>query len=85
MSKQFQFSMQIDFFKTSNLPTVFSGIMKYQLHKKIALKLGFVSNTNVTNFEFAYSGKKLNWALILSFHPYLGITPGTLISNTNEK
>jgi len=80
-----QFSMQIDFFKTSNLPTVFSGIMKYQLHKKIALKLGFVSNTNVTNFEFAYSGKKLNWALILSFHPYLGITPGTLISNTNEK
>lgn len=80
-----QFSMQLNCSKTSNLPTVFSGLVKYQIHKKISLKLGFVSNTNATNIEFAHSGKKMNLSLLFLFHPNLGITPATSISTTNEK
>jgi hypothetical protein len=79
-----QFSMYLNCTKTSHMPTIFSGIMLYKVHKKIALKLGFGSIANTTNVEIFYSGKKLNWALILSFHPSLGITPGTLISTNNE-
>jgi hypothetical protein len=79
-----QFSMQLNCSKTSNLTIVFSGLVKYQVHKKIALKLGVVSNTNATNIELAHSGKKMNWALIFAFHPNLGITSGSSISNTNE-
>lgn len=79
-----QFSMHLNCTKISHSPTHFSGIMMYKVHKKIALKLGFGSITNTTNVEVFYSGKKLNWALILSFHPSLGITPGTLISTNNE-
>jgi len=80
-----QFSMNINCLKVSHLPTVFSGVMKYQFHKKTGLKLGFVSNTNATSIEINYTSKKMNWALLLSFHPNLGITPGTLISTTDEK
>ncbi len=79
-----QFSMHLNCSKTSNLPTCFSGLMTYQVHKKIALKLGFGSITNTTNVEVLYSGKKMNWALILAFHPNLGVTSGTSISTTNE-
>jgi hypothetical protein len=79
-----QFAMHLNCSKTSTSPTTFSGIMRYQLHKKLAIKLGFVSNTNNTSLDIAYCGKKMNLALILSFHPSLGITPGTLISTVNE-
>jgi len=79
-----QFSMQLNCSKTSKLSTEFSGLVKYQVHKKIALKLGFVSNTNATNIELVHTGKKINWTLILAFHPYLGITPSSSISTTNE-
>jgi hypothetical protein len=79
-----QFFLSINCFKTSNQPTFFSGNMKYQLHKKIGIKLGFVSGTNATNIDISYAGKKMNLSFILSFHPILGITPGSSISTVND-
>jgi len=79
-----QFSMNINCFKTSNEPVFFSGNMSYQAHKKIALKLGFTSNTSALNTDISYSGKKMNLALNMTFHPILGITPATSISNVND-
>jgi hypothetical protein len=58
--------------------------MSYQAHKKIALKLGFTSNTNALNADISYSGKKMNLSLNMTFHPILGITPATSISTVNE-
>jgi len=79
-----QFSLNINCFKTSNESPFFSGHMSYQLLKKIAIKLGFTSNINAANIDVSYYGKKLNLNLILSFHPILGITPGTAISTVND-
>lgn len=79
-----QFSMHINCFKSSNESTYFSGNMSYQVHKKIALKLGFASNTNALNTYISYSGKKMNLALNMTFHPILGITPATSISTVND-
>ena len=79
-----QFSMNINCFKASNVSPFFSGNMKYQVHKKIDVKLGYASNTNATNIDISYSGKKINLALIMTFHPILGITSGTSISTVND-
>jgi len=79
-----QFSLNINCYKKSNLSAFFSGNMKYQIHKKIALNLGFFSNTNSTNIDISYSGKKINFVLITTFHPILGITSGTSISTVND-
>ncbi|MCX6294327.1 MAG: hypothetical protein NT127_08560 [Sphingobacteriales bacterium] len=79
-----QFSMHINCFKSSNESTCFSGNMSYQAHKKFALKLGFTSNTNALNTDIFYSGKKMNLALNMTFHPILGITPATSISTVND-
>ena len=79
-----QFSLNINCYKKSNLSPFFSGNMKYQVHKKIALNLGFFSNTNATNIDISYSGKKINFILIMTFHPILGNTSGTSISTVND-
>jgi hypothetical protein len=79
-----QFSLNINCYKKSNVSAFFSGNMKYQVHKKVEANLGFFSNTKATNIDISYSGKKMNWALILTFHPILGITSGTSISTVND-
>ncbi len=79
-----QFSMNLNSFKTSNEPAFFSGNMIYQVHKKIALKSGFTSNTNAVNIEILYSGKKMNLELNMIFHPILGMTSATSISTVND-
>lgn len=79
-----QFSLNINCFKTSNESTFFSGNMSYQIHKKIAIKSVFTSNTNSINIEISYSGKKMNLTLIMITNPVLGITPATSISTVND-
>ena len=79
-----QFSMNINCFKTSNESPFFSANMNYQLHKKIAIKSGYTSKSNSVNIEIYYSGKKMNWALIMISHSFLGITPATSISTVND-
>lgn len=79
-----QFSLNINCIKTSYESPFFSGNMSYQVHKKFSIKSGFTTSTNSINFEFSYSGKKMNLALIMISNPILGITPATSISTVND-
>ena len=43
-----------------------------------------VSKHHDPNIDISYSGKKINFVLIMIFHPILGITSGTSISTVND-